>query len=271
MDNTTTTNNSDITQKSDDMNMDQLLSLIKEQTKELKLNKKKLEKLEEKFIKINADLKNVLNDKIQIENFLRSIFPKEMHDNIIKTEYGLYDSGELCKLNLVCESQKQNEFQQILNRQKNENFEMTEKIKNISKEFESKAKEFNQLKSNSESNLEQLNFYQTNFSELNKKVELLENEKIFLVKMLDNKNDEIEKLTALELENAELKAKSLLENLEKSNNYGNNTGSTSLSYTNNATNYSRGFNAFNNSLDSKNEAQSNEKIFKLCKKVLKLI
>ena len=64
-----------------------------------------------------------------------------------------------------------------MNRQKNENYELTEKIKNISKEFESKTKELNQIKSNSESNLEQLNFYQTNFSELSKKVELLENEK----------------------------------------------------------------------------------------------
>jgi hypothetical protein len=264
MDNTTTTNNSE-TQKSDEMNMDQLLSLIKEQTKELKLNKKKLEKLEEKFIKTNADLKNVLNDKNNIENFLRTIFPKEMHDNIIKTEYGLYDSGEMCKLYHVCESQKQNEFQQILNRHKNEIFELTEKMKNTSKELESKTKELNQLKSTSESSMEQLKYYLSNYSELNKKVELLENEKFFLVKMLDSKNEEIEKLTALELENAELKAKSLLENLEKSNNFGNNTGCNHTSNSNIATNYSRGFNVFSNSPDAKNETQSNEKIFKICK------
>src|SRR5690349_6095180 len=103
----------------DDTNVENLLSLIKEQTKEIKINKKKLEKLEEKFIKTNADLKNILNDKTNIECFLKTLFPKEMHENIIKAEYGLYDSAELSKMFLVCESKKQNEFQQILNKYKN--------------------------------------------------------------------------------------------------------------------------------------------------------
>ena len=46
-----------------------VLQLMKDQNKELKLNKKKLEKLEEKFIQVNSDLKNVLNDRNNNEIF----------------------------------------------------------------------------------------------------------------------------------------------------------------------------------------------------------
>jgi hypothetical protein len=198
----------------EEANVENLLSLIKEQTKEIKINKKKLEKLEEKFIKTNADFKNILNDKNNIENFLKSIFPKEMHDSIIKFEYGLYDSVELSKMHIVCEAKKQNEFQQLLNKIKNENLELSDKIKFLTKELDLKSTELaNNLKKNL-INLDQLNFYQKNYGEIVKKIEFCENEKKYLMKMLDEKNQEIENLIALEIENAELKAKKLLDNLE---------------------------------------------------------
>jgi len=263
----TTANNQDL-QKSDEMNIDNLLSLIKDQTKEIKLNKKKLEKLEEKYIKTNADLKNVLSDKLNIENFLRTIFPKEMCDNLIKTDYGLYDSSEISKMYYVLESQKQNEFQQILNRQKNEISDLSERIKQTTKELETKAKELNQLKSSSESNLDQLNYYMTNYKELNVKAELLENEKFFLVKMLDSKNEEIEKLNAYEIENAELKAKCLLENLDKTNN---NTSGPVLNnnLSNSIKNTNKNFSSLVQYGDYKNESRLDEKNFRTCK-MLKL-
>ena len=53
-------NNSEIT------DTQKLLQLMKDQNKELKISKKKLEKLEEKFIQVNTDLKNVVNDKTNI-------------------------------------------------------------------------------------------------------------------------------------------------------------------------------------------------------------
>jgi hypothetical protein len=259
----TAANNQDL-QKSEEMNIDHLLTLIKEQTKEIKLNKKKLEKLEEKYIKTNADLKNVLSDKLNIENFLRTIFPKDMCDNLIKTDYGLYDSAEISKMYYVLESQKQNEFQQILNRQKNEISDLSERIKQTTKELETKNKELIQLKSNTESNLDQLNFYMTNYKELNVKAELLENEKFFLVKMLDSKNEEIEKLNAYEIENAELKAKCLLENLDKANN--NPISSVLNNNLNNLMkNTNKSFSSHGQYGDSRNESQLNEKNFKNCK------
>jgi hypothetical protein len=199
-------------------NVDNLMALIKEQTKELKINKRKLEKLEEKFIKTNADLKNILNDKTNIENFLRTIFPKEMHEGLIKPDYGHYDQAELGKLFLVCESKKQNEFAQILTKIKNENSELSEKNKFLNKELEAKTYELNENKKNQSVNMEQLNFYQNNFNEVMKKMESLEIEKNYLMKIIDEKNEEIENLISLEVENAELKAKTLLETMDVLNN-----------------------------------------------------
>ena len=85
-------NNSEIT------DTQKLLQLMKDQNKELKISKKKLEKLEEKFIQVNTDLKNVVNDKTNIEVFLKEIFPKDITDKVIKKEYGTYETAELNKL-----------------------------------------------------------------------------------------------------------------------------------------------------------------------------
>jgi hypothetical protein len=194
-----------------------LVNLIKEQTKELKINKKKLEKLEEKFVKTNTDLKNVLKDKLNLENFLRTIFSKEMHENIIKTDYGLYDTSDLNKIWLINEQRTQNEYHRVLNLCRNENSELNEKIKNLNKEIDNKTSELETLKKNQMQNFEQLNFYMNNYNEVFKKVDNLENEKKYLMDLLSQKEEEIRILNSLELEMAELKAKSLLDDIIEKN------------------------------------------------------
>ena len=109
-----------------------LLQLMKDQNKELKISKKKLEKLEEKFIKVNTDLKNVVNDKINIEVILKEIFPKDITDKVIKKEYGTYETAELNKLWLISESQNKNEYTNILS-----------KLKGVINELNSNNKELN--------------------------------------------------------------------------------------------------------------------------------
>lgn len=212
------------TQQSD-TNVESLLELIKEQNKEIKMNKKKLEKLEERFIKTNADFKNVLNDKMQMEIFLKNIFPKDLHDSVFKkeTEYGLYNTNELSKYWIVQESKNQNEFSNIVDKMKNENRELSEKLRVVMRELDIKTNELNGCKESFTKSKEQLLFYEENFHSIAKKVEGYEEEKHYLMKLIDEKNSEIEKLICLEVENAELKAKSLLENLES--NYSN-TSST---------------------------------------------
>lgn len=187
---------------------------MKEQNKELKLNKKKLEKLEEKYIKISSDNKNLISDKNNIEVFLRNIFPKDMHEELIKSDIGAYDSSDLSRLWLICESKSQNEYQTILSKLKKEIGELTEKNGAIHIQFDLITEEYSKYKSAQKQNNEQLAFYTSRYTDVNFKLESIEKEKVYLLKVLDEKNAEIEILKALELENAELKAKSLLDNID---------------------------------------------------------
>lgn len=190
---------------------------MKEQNKEIKRNKKLLEKVEEKYIKVNTDFKNVLNDKTNIETFLKNVFPKDMHDKVIKEDYGTYEAAELSKLWLILENKNQSEFQNILSKLKAENTELVENNKKMTQQLEEIQNEFEKYKNEQKENSDNLNHYMTGFEEYKSKAEKLENEKSYLMKVLDEKNAEIEVLNSLELENAELKAKSLLNNFDLSN------------------------------------------------------
>ena len=201
----------------EESNVENLLKLIKDQTSELKKNKKRLEKLEEKFIKTSADLKSVLSDKLNIENFLKIIFPKEMHENILKNDYGYYDTSELSKLWLVCESKNQNVFQKILNQYKNENNELSDKNKAFLIELDNKTKDMKKLRTSYEDLTNDYNESFSKFNETFSKYDLVESEKNYLLSLVDEKNKEIEELRALEIENAELKAKRLLDNIDYNN------------------------------------------------------
>ena len=187
---------------------------MKEQNKEIKRNKKLLEKVEEKYIKVNTDFKNVLNDKTNIETFLKNVFPKDMHDKVIKEDYGTYEAAELSKLWLILENKNQSEFQNILSKLKAENTELVENNKKLTEQLEEIQNAFEKYKTEQKENSDNLNHYMTGFEEYKNKAEKLENEKSYLMKVLDEKNAEIEVLNSLELENAELKAKSLLNNFD---------------------------------------------------------
>ena len=190
-----------------------VVQLMKEQNKELKLSKKKLEKLEEKFIQVNTDLKNIINDKNNIEEFLSNIFPKDMLNQVIKKEYGTYDKSELSKLWLIAESTNQSEYNNVLTKLKTEINELNIKNKELSINYTQISQEFDEYKkNNSESNEKLLKLINEN-KELTEKYENIVNEKDYLMKTLEEKNQEIQSLSNLELEYAELKAKTLLNSI----------------------------------------------------------
>ena len=206
-------NNNNINNQIDFTDTQKVVQLMKDQNKELKLNKKKLEKLEEKFIQVNTDLKNIINDKANIEEFISNIFPKDMLNQVIKKEYGTYDKSELSKLWLVAESKNQSEYNNILTRLKTEINDLNMKNKELSLNYNQITQEYNEFKKNNFDSSEQLTQLINENKELKENLENLTNEKIFLMKILDEKNAEIQELNNLELENAELKAKSLLNTL----------------------------------------------------------
>ena len=196
---------------------------MKKQNKEIKTNMKKLEKLEEKFVKVNTDFKNVLNDKTNIEAFLKNVFPKDMHDKLIKEDYGTYDTSELSKLWLVLDSQNQSEYQNVLSKLKTEINDLNEHNQTLQAKYNQINDMYEQYKTEQNNNNDSLNHYMNGYEELKVQNESLLQEKDYLMKLLDDKNAEIEQLNKLELENAELKAQSLLLDLDTNNNNNNNS------------------------------------------------
>jgi len=198
----------------DETNPENLLNLIKEQRKQIKTDTKKLEKLEEKYIKLNSDFKLVISDRTNFENFLKIIFTKEMHSNVFKSSYGLYETNELNKLWLICDNQKQIEFQKVVGKLKLEVNEYTERNASLQKELKIKINELINLKKEHETQNLIMESNMFNYNETAIKAENLEMEKVYLLQMVEEKNKEIEKLLVFEIENAELKAKSLLDSIE---------------------------------------------------------
>ena len=232
-----------------------IVQLMKEQNKELKKNKTKLERLEEKFIKVNTDLKNIINDKTNIEDFMSNIFPKDMLSQVIKIEYGTYDKSELSKLWLVAESKNQSEYNNILTKLKSEINELKLKNKELSVNYSQITKEFEDYKKNNSDSEERLNQLINENKELKESVENLSSEKTYLMKILDEKNAEIQLLNNLELENAELKAKHLLTTLNN-NDDGNDLNMYNLSLDYNINDENENNNINNNKKKKKNNSSS---------------
>ena len=205
-----TQNNNSANNQVDFTDTQKVVQLMKEQNKELKLNKKKLEKLEEKFIQVNTDLKNIINDKSNIEEFISNIFPKDMLGQVIKKEYGTYDKSELSKLWLIAESKNQSEYNNILTKLKTEINDLNLKNKELSINYAQISQEFEEYKKNNLESNERMEKLVNENKELSEKLENAMNEKDYLMKTLEEKNQEIQSLSNLELEFAELKAKTLL-------------------------------------------------------------
>ena len=255
------TNNNPNNNQIDFTDPQKIVQLMKDQNKELKLNKKKLEKLEEKFVKVNTDLKNIINDKANIEDFISNIFPKDMLSQVIKKEYGTYDKSELSKLWLVAESKNQSEYNNILTRLKSEINDLNLKNKELSLNYNQITQEYDDYKKTNSNSIEQLTLMVNENKDLKENVEKLSNENTFLMKILDEKNAEIQLLNNLELENAELKAKNLLNTLNN-NDDGNdlNMYNLSLDYNNNKENNNNFNNINNNNFGKKNNSTSNNNL-----------
>jgi len=173
--------------------------------------KKKNQKLEEGYIKLNTDLKNLKSDRKNLENFLKIVFNgNENSDSFIISEYGLYDSDELKKMWMVTETTKEGEFQKLLSNSKEEKNELLEEIKNLKSQLNEKSNEISIIKKTLDENQSQLNFYTNNFKTTQKKNQELESEKNYLIKIIDEKTNEIDRLQYIELELAEVKAQQLL-------------------------------------------------------------
>lgn len=191
-----------------------LLKIIKDQNKELKLLNKKLAKVEEKFIKMNTDFKMIQNDKVNIESFLKIIFPKEIYEKMIKTELGLYDCAELNRFWVVVEGAKQNDYQKYVNQVKLENTELNKRCEGMKADLDIKIQELEKLKLSFKELTDNSSCMSGMYNEIASKYENIEKERNLILNLLDEKERQIERLSVLEIENAELKAKNLLNSFD---------------------------------------------------------
>ena len=269
MENNKTTNaqnNNSINNQVDFTDTQKVVQLMKEQNKELKLNKKKLEKLEEKFIQVNTDLKNIINDKVNIEEFISNIFPKDMLEQVIKKEYGTYDKSELSKLWLIAESKNQSEYNNILTKLKSEINELNLKNKELTINYTQIYQEFEEYKKNNLESNERMEKLLSENRDLSEKLENAMNEKDYLMRTLEEKNQEIQSLSNLELEFAELKAKTLLNTINSEEGNDSNMYNLSMDYNikNENDNDKSNLNSiFNNEKKNSNEINLVVKIDKL--------
>ena len=269
MENNKTTNaqnNNSTNNQVDFTDTQKVVQLMKEQNKELKLNKKKLEKLEEKFIQVNTDLKNIINDKANIEEFISNIFPKDMLEQVIKKEYGTYDKSELSKLWLIAESKNQSEYNNILTKLKSEINELNLKNKELTINYTQIYQEFEEYKKNNLESNERMEKLISENRELSEKLENAMNEKDYLMRTLEEKNQEIQSLSNLELEFAELKAKTLLNTINSEEGNDSNMYNLSMDYNikNDNDNDKSNLNSiFNNEKKNSNEINLVVKIDKL--------
>jgi len=248
-----TQNNNNNNTQIDFTDTQKVIQLMKDQNKELKINKKRLEKLEEKFVKVNTDLKNIINDKANIEDFISNIFPKDMISQVLKKEYGTYDKSELSKLWLIAESKNQSEYNNILTKLKSEINELSMKNKELNLNYSQITQEYDDYKKTNSNSSEQLTKMIEENKELKDNLESLTSEKTFLMKILDEKTEQIQQLKNLELENAELKAKSLLNNNDEGEDL--NLYNLNLDYDNDVDN-----NKNNNKNINKEEKIENQKL-----------
>ena len=93
-----------------------------------------------------------------------------------------------------------------------EKAELLDNLNSTDDELATKNNELLQIRKTLEEIQNQLNFYVSNFKSAQKKYQELENEKTYLVGIIDLKTNEIERLHHMELEIAEMKAQQLLLN-----------------------------------------------------------
>ena len=194
------------------MNKEELIKLLEKEKSKLVKLEGKIQKVEESYVSKLKSEKNLLSDRKQLENFLQLVFPKEVYEDFIKSEAGNYQYDDLKKRWLINETKKESEFQKLLSITKQDNYTLNETISQMKEEIESKHKELLNLSRTIEENQSQLIFYQSNYKTLQKKKDEEENEKNYLLKIIDEKNLEIDRLQAIELEYAESKARKILEN-----------------------------------------------------------
>lgn len=91
------------------------MQLLKEKAKELKTEKKKLKKVEDKYMEIHKTQKNLVNDRDAFISFLHLVFPQKLlnEEIMIMPEgpdgYGMFDFDHIKQFWMLTKQSSENE------------------------------------------------------------------------------------------------------------------------------------------------------------------
>lgn len=181
---------------------------VKTLNKELKVNKTRLEKLEERYLAQKKETKSVSTDRDSLVSFLKSVVPESMHDSFLNKKPGDFNASDLNRLWVILDSQKENEFQKLVNKNKNEISDLINKNQLLKRQID----ELQVSNSELSSKIKDFACLEAEKTESKKVIAGIEEEKNHLLMIIEEKDAEIERLSDLETEIAEMRAKQLMSN-----------------------------------------------------------
>lgn len=194
----------------DEIDKETLISLLRDKAKALNQHSTKLNRLEEKYVKIFKENKNYAKDKEAIEKIIRTVFPAEEADKFLPYDIGFLDGTKIAE---TFQSKKEQAEQEkailvkelVTAREETEkrNQELSAKLEEAEKKIVAQENEINSCKACLEEQDVVIKGFTLEIAELNG--------------IINNKNQEMMKYKKLEDEIASLKAESLIKELKSKN------------------------------------------------------
>jgi len=194
----------------EEIDKDTLVSLLKDKGKEIKTLEGKNKKLEERYVKIFKENKNLKQDRESLEKLLLNIFDRDQ-EKFTNIESGAYDAAALTELWNQRQDERLKLFNETLESHKDERAELLKKITSLEDQIE-KSK----TKANSEID-KMVESYKVRGSDLEKANKKLNQEIKELNDIIEEKNNEIARLRKAEDEVDSLKAELLMRELQMKN------------------------------------------------------
>jgi len=194
----------------EEIDKDTLVSLLKDKGKEIKTLEGKNKKLEERYVKIFKENKNLKQDRESLEKLLLNIFDRDQ-EKFTNIESGAYDAAALTELWNQRQDERLKLFNETLESHKDERAELLKKITSLEDQIE-KSK----TKANSEID-KMVESYKVRGSDLEKANKKLNQEIKELNDIIEEKNNEVARLRKAEDEVDSLKAELLMRELQMKN------------------------------------------------------
>jgi len=194
----------------EEIDKDTLVSLLKDKGKEIKTLEGKNKKLEERYVKIFKENKNLKQDRESLEKLLLAVFDRDQ-EKFTNVESGAYDANALIELWNQRQDERLKLFNETLESHKSERSDLLKKIASLEDQIE---KSKNQANSEIDKMVES---YKVRGSDLEKANKKLNQEIKELNDIIEEKNNEISRLRKSEDEVDSLKAELLMKELQMKN------------------------------------------------------